>query len=40
MEFVKYVVRELRRRGLYHKDYKGATLREHLGLPMPHGALT
>jgi len=34
-EFVKYVVPELQRRGLYHKDYKGATLRENLGLPIP-----
>jgi hypothetical protein len=29
------VVPELQRRGLYQKDYKGATLRENLGLPMP-----
>jgi FMN-dependent oxidoreductase (nitrilotriacetate monooxygenase family) len=35
IEFVKYVVPELQRRGLYHKDYKGATLRENLGLPIP-----
>ena len=35
MEFVKYVIPELQRRGLYHKDYKGATLRENLGLPIP-----
>ena len=34
-DFVKFVVPELQRRGLYHKDYKGATLRENLGLPMP-----
>ncbi len=34
-EFVKYVVPELQRRGLYHKDYRGATLRENLGLPIP-----
>ena len=27
-DFVKYVVPELQRRGLYHKDYAGATLRE------------
>ena len=31
MEFVKHVVPELQRRGLYHKDYTGATLRENLG---------
>ena len=34
-EFVKYVVPELQRRGLYHKDYRGETLRENLGLPIP-----
>ncbi len=34
-EFVKHVIPELQRRGLYHKDYKGATLRENLGLPIP-----
>ena len=31
MDFVKHVVPELQRRGLYHKDYAGATLRENLG---------
>ena len=36
MDFVKHVVPELQRRGLYHKDYTGATLRENLGLPIPH----
>ncbi len=35
IEFVKYVVPELQRRGLYHKDYRGETLRENLGLPIP-----
>jgi FMN-dependent oxidoreductase (nitrilotriacetate monooxygenase family) len=35
VEFVKYVIPELQRRGLYHKDYKGETLRENLGLPIP-----
>jgi hypothetical protein len=34
-EFVQYVVPELQRRGIYHKDYTGATLRENLGLPYP-----
>jgi hypothetical protein len=34
-DFVQYVVRELQRRGLYHTDYTGATLRENLGLPRP-----
>jgi hypothetical protein len=28
-------VPELQRRGLFHRDYKGATLRENLGLPRP-----
>jgi FMN-dependent oxidoreductase (nitrilotriacetate monooxygenase family) len=32
-DFVWHVVPELQRRGLYHKDYAGATLRENLGLP-------
>jgi hypothetical protein len=40
MEFVRHVVPELQRRGLYHQDYTGATLRENLGLPIPHGGLT
>ena len=35
MDFVKHVIPELQRRGLYHKDYRGATLRENLGLPIP-----
>jgi alkanesulfonate monooxygenase SsuD/methylene tetrahydromethanopterin reductase-like flavin-dependent oxidoreductase (luciferase family) len=34
-DFVKFVVPELQRRGLYHLDYKGATLRENLGLARP-----
>jgi FMN-dependent oxidoreductase (nitrilotriacetate monooxygenase family) len=34
-DFVRLVVPELQRRGLYHKDYAGATLRENLGLPRP-----
>lgn len=33
--FVRLVVPELQRRGLFHKDYAGTTLRENLGLPMP-----
>jgi alkanesulfonate monooxygenase SsuD/methylene tetrahydromethanopterin reductase-like flavin-dependent oxidoreductase (luciferase family) len=32
-DFVRHVVPELQRRGLYHKDYAGVTLRENLGLP-------
>jgi FMN-dependent oxidoreductase (nitrilotriacetate monooxygenase family) len=34
-DFVRFVVPELQRRGLYHKDYRGATLRENLGLVRP-----
>jgi FMN-dependent oxidoreductase (nitrilotriacetate monooxygenase family) len=34
-DFVRHVVPELQRRGLYHQDYAGATLRENLGLPRP-----
>ena len=34
-DFVRFVVPELQRRGIYHKDYRGATLRENLGLPYP-----
>ena len=32
-DFVRHVVPELQRRGLFHKDYAGTTLRENLGLP-------
>ena len=31
-EFTRYVVPELQRRGLYHRDYAGPTLRDNLGL--------
>jgi FMN-dependent oxidoreductase (nitrilotriacetate monooxygenase family) len=34
-DFVRHVIPELQRRGLYHKDYVGKTLRENLGLPRP-----
>lgn len=34
-DFVKYVVPELQKRGIYRKDYTGPTLRDHLGLPRP-----
>jgi len=34
-DFVRWVVPELQRRGLYHLDYEGQTLRENLGLPRP-----
>lgn len=32
-DFVRLVVPELQRRGLHHKEYKGPTLRDNLGLP-------
>jgi alkanesulfonate monooxygenase len=34
-DFVDKVVPELRRRELFRRDYDGATLRDHLGLPRP-----
>jgi alkanesulfonate monooxygenase len=34
-DFTSKVVPELQRRGLFRRDYGGATLRDHLGLPRP-----
>ena len=34
-DFVKFVIPELQRRGIYRKDYTGPTLRDHLGLERP-----
>ena len=34
-DFVKFIVPELQRRGLFHKEYAGRNLRENLGLPRP-----
>jgi FMN-dependent oxidoreductase (nitrilotriacetate monooxygenase family) len=34
-DFVRLVVPELQRRGLFHREYTGLTLRENLGLPRP-----
>jgi FMN-dependent oxidoreductase (nitrilotriacetate monooxygenase family) len=34
-DFVRFVVPELQRRGLFRKDYAGVTLRENLGMPVP-----
>ena len=34
-DFVRYVVPELQRRGIYRTEYSGPTLRDHLGLPRP-----
>ena len=34
-DFIRGVVPELQRRGLFRKEYEGRTLRENLGLPRP-----
>ena len=34
-DFVRFVVPELRRRGLFRKDFAGVTLRDNLGLAVP-----
>ena len=34
-DFVKLVVPELQRRGLFRREYQGTTLRSHLGLARP-----
>ena len=34
-DFVERVIPELQRRGLFRREYEGATLRENLGLPRP-----
>ena len=34
-DFVDRVVPELQRRGIFRREYEGATLRDHLGLPRP-----
>jgi len=34
-DFVRFVVPELQRRGLFRKEYAGKTLRENLGVPIP-----
>jgi FMN-dependent oxidoreductase (nitrilotriacetate monooxygenase family) len=36
-DVVRLIVPELQRRGLFRKEYKGATLRDHLGLARPPG---
>lgn len=35
--FVDHVVPILRKRGLFRTEYRGTTLREHYGLPIPAG---
>jgi hypothetical protein len=37
--FVRHGIPELQRRGLFHQDYAGKTLREKLGLPRARGGL-
>lgn len=37
-DVVRLLVPELQRRGLFQKDYAGPTLRDNLGLPIPHAA--
>ena len=34
-DFVRFVVPELQRRGVFRKDYAGTTLRDNLGIPAP-----
>ncbi len=34
-DFVRHVVPELQRRGLFRREYEGTTLRQNLGLPRP-----
>jgi alkanesulfonate monooxygenase len=34
-DFVRLVIPELQRRGIFRNEYAGTTLREHLGLPRP-----
>jgi len=33
--FVRHVVPELQRRDLFRREYRGTTLRDHLGLARP-----
>lgn len=39
-DFVRLVVPELQRRGIFHRDYRGGTFREELGLDTPRNALS
>jgi alkanesulfonate monooxygenase SsuD/methylene tetrahydromethanopterin reductase-like flavin-dependent oxidoreductase (luciferase family) len=34
-DFVRLVVPELQRRGIFRREYAGTMLRDHLGLPRP-----
>jgi FMN-dependent oxidoreductase (nitrilotriacetate monooxygenase family) len=37
-DFVRFVVPELQRRGLFRREYSGVTLRDNLGIPIPRTA--
>jgi alkanesulfonate monooxygenase SsuD/methylene tetrahydromethanopterin reductase-like flavin-dependent oxidoreductase (luciferase family) len=37
-DFVRFIVPELQRRGLFRKEFAGKTLRENLGVPIPQAA--
>ncbi|KAL2418246.1 N-acetyl-S-(2-succino)cysteine monooxygenase [Exophiala dermatitidis] len=39
-DFAEHIVPELQRRGVYHTEYEGTTLREHLGLRRPENRYT
>lgn len=39
-DFIRLVVPELQRRGLFRRDYEGRTLRDHLGLKKPERRVT
>ena len=34
-DFVRFVIPELQRRGLFRKEFAGTTLRDNLGIPVP-----
>lgn len=39
-DFVDQVIPILQQRGLFHEDYEGTTLREHMGIPYQYGPMT
>lgn len=38
-DFVDQVIPILQKRGLFHEDYEGTTLREHMGIPYQYGSM-
>ena len=38
-DFVDQVIPILQERGLFHEDYEGTTLREHMGVPYQYGGM-